>query len=102
MISGKPVWAETSVTASPASISALAEPPVESSATPRSARKRAKATRPVLSETEISARVMGISVIGSQGPSGGGQRLGQAVIGHDPRQRGAQQIGLAPFRCRLE
>src|SRR5689334_15765984 len=41
----------------PASASSRAVPPVESSATPRTASARAKSTMPVLSETESSARV---------------------------------------------
>src|SRR5205085_6091023 len=45
-----------SFTASPASRSALAVPPVEISSTPAAASVWAKVTRPVLSETESSAR----------------------------------------------
>jgi hypothetical protein len=48
-ISGKPVTLATSATGKPASAIALAEPPVETSATPRSTSARAKSTRPVLS-----------------------------------------------------
>src|SRR5512139_1371564 len=55
-ISGKPVYSLTSITARPASRSALAVPPVESSSTPAPASARAKSTRPVLSETESRAR----------------------------------------------
>ena len=56
IISGKPVRSETSRTASPASASALAVPPVETSSTPRAASAWAKGTSPVLSETESRAR----------------------------------------------
>src|SRR5512139_2809797 len=55
-ISGKPVYSLTSITARPASRSALAVPPVESSSTPALASVRAKSTRPVLSDTESRAR----------------------------------------------
>src|SRR5512135_2618794 len=55
-ISGKPVYSLTSITARPASRSALAVPPVDSSSTPASASARAKSTRPVLSDTESRAR----------------------------------------------
>src|ERR1700676_3444043 len=42
-----------------ASRNAFAEPPVDRISTPRSASTRANATRPDLSETEISARLIG-------------------------------------------
>src|SRR5262245_58974924 len=58
MISGKPVWSETSVTFTPASRSALAEPPVDRISTPRPARYWPNSTSPALSDTEISARPM--------------------------------------------
>src|SRR5258706_3521538 len=58
MISGKPVYAETSRTAIPALRNACAVPPVDSSSTPRAARPRANSTRPCLSETDSSARVI--------------------------------------------
>ena len=45
-------------TSRPASRSAVAVPPVETSSTPRSASPRAKSTIPVLSETDSSARWM--------------------------------------------
>ncbi len=51
-----PVTAATSVTRNPAASSVCAVPPVETSATPRAARAPAKATMPLLSLTEISAR----------------------------------------------
>src|SRR5262245_8596767 len=57
-ISGKPVTCATSVTGSPASASSLAVPPVDTSATPRWCSARAKSTTPVLSDTEINARVI--------------------------------------------
>ena len=49
----------TSVTGSPASASARAEPPVETSATPRDTSARANGASPCLSLTEISARRIG-------------------------------------------
>ena len=55
-ISGKPVSSATSFTGSPSARSAAAVPPVEISSTPISCSARANATRPVLSETESSAR----------------------------------------------
>ena len=58
-ISGKPVCSDTSFTGTPASRSALAEPPVDRISTPLAASACANGTRPVLSETEISARRMG-------------------------------------------
>ena len=58
MISGKPVCSETSTTGTPAARIALAEPPVDRISTPFSARNRASASSPVLSDTEISARRM--------------------------------------------
>jgi hypothetical protein len=56
MISGKPVKSSIARTPSPASASAAAVPPVETSSTPSSARPRAKSTTPRLSETDSSAR----------------------------------------------
>ena len=56
MISGKPVKSAIERTAMPASASAPAVPPVETISTPSSASPRAKSTRPVLSETDSSAR----------------------------------------------
>ena len=55
-ISGDPVTSATSVTSIPASRSAAAVPPLETSSTPSSRRPRAKATTPVLSNTASSAR----------------------------------------------
>src|ERR687887_965225 len=56
MISGNPVRSVIERTSRPASSSARAVPPVETSSTPSSARPRAKSTIPALSETEMSAR----------------------------------------------
>src|SRR5438309_11807056 len=64
MISGNPVTSTTSATGNPASRSVFAVPPVEIRVTLRSASARANSTSPVLSETEISARRIGRSVIG--------------------------------------
>src|SRR5829696_10069280 len=58
MISGKPVKPSIGRTSRPASLSADAVPPVETSSTPRSASPRAKSTIPVLSETESTARAI--------------------------------------------
>ena len=56
---GKPVTLDTSTTGSPASASTLAVPPVEISSMPSETSFVAKGTRPVLSETESSARRIG-------------------------------------------
>src|SRR5437762_3061909 len=71
MISGKPVSSATSVTGNPASLSAFAVPPVETSVTSRCTRARANSISPVLSETEISARrtvrrVMGLLLLAKE------------------------------------
>src|SRR5665213_545981 len=58
-ISGNWVTEATSSTASPASASALAVPPVEINLTPWRTRPWTKGTRPLLSETESSARATG-------------------------------------------
>jgi hypothetical protein len=55
-ISGKPVTAATSVTGSPAARNARAVPPVETSSKPRRTSPAPNSVRPVLSETERSAR----------------------------------------------
>ena len=47
----------------PASLSAEAVPPVESSSTPNSWRPFAKSTNPVLSDTESSARLIAIMIV---------------------------------------
>src|SRR5690606_20630054 len=59
IISGKPVASLTSLTGSPASRIARAVPPVDSSSMPRADSARARSTRPVLSETDSSARRTG-------------------------------------------
>ncbi len=55
-ISGEPVTAATSVTGRPASRSARAVPPVDTSSKPWPTRPRPSSTSPVLSETDSSAR----------------------------------------------
>src|SRR5881275_3285959 len=55
-ISGKPVYSSIARMSMPWSRSSRAVPPVETISTPRSARPRAKSTRPRLSETVSSAR----------------------------------------------
>ena len=59
IISGKPVASATSCTSRPASRSTLADPPVESSATPRTAKALPRSSNPTLSDTEIRARRSG-------------------------------------------
>src|SRR6202521_6083952 len=61
MISGKPVYSATSLTATPWRVNSLAVPPVDSSSMPRSFSSRANSTIPVLSETLSSARRTGVS-----------------------------------------
>src|SRR5829696_4317715 len=58
MISGKPVKSSIGRTSRPASFSAVAVPPVETSSTPSAASPRAKSTIPVLSETDSTARAI--------------------------------------------
>src|SRR5687768_9398037 len=58
MISGKPVKSSIGRTWSPASASAEAVPPVETSSTPSAASPRAKSTIPVLSDTDRTARAI--------------------------------------------
>ena len=55
-ISGKPVTSATSVTSRPSERNARAVPPVETSSKPIPASARANGTRPLLSETDSSAR----------------------------------------------
>src|SRR5947209_6323496 len=74
-ISGKPVCVATSVTASPASASSLAVPPVESRSMPSALSSRASSTTPVLSETEISA-----CIASSRGCRGEAPSLDQLVL----------------------
>src|SRR4029079_12924626 len=56
MISGKPVYVDTSMTGMPASVSARAVPPVLRISTLRATSARANSTSPVLSETYSRAR----------------------------------------------
>jgi len=61
IISGNPVTSATLVTGRPAAAIAVAVPPVEMSWNPcPSTRLRAKASRPVLSETLRIARIFGV------------------------------------------
>ena len=61
---GGEVWMETSMTVRPASRSSLdTVPPVERSSTFWDARYLQKGTMLVLSETEIRARVMGMTLV---------------------------------------
>src|SRR5690606_31329061 len=69
IISGKPVSSATSRTARPSFSMAARVPPVETSSTPSSASWRAAASRPVLSDREISART-GRTASGEGGKSG--------------------------------
>ncbi len=62
-ISGKPVYADTSVTFRPSFCSSFAVPPVDSSSTPSAARARASSTIPDLSETLRSARVTFVTTL---------------------------------------
>src|SRR3954454_3869473 len=57
IISGNPVTSDTFRTGMPAAAIARAVPPVDTSSTPRPASPRAKASRPVLSETLRIARI---------------------------------------------
>src|ERR1044071_2223943 len=57
IISGKPGTSDIPMTGSPASASALAVPPVDTSSHFLSDRTRANGTRPVLSETLSNARM---------------------------------------------
>src|SRR5258708_7490631 len=97
MISGKPVYAETSRTAIPALRSAWAVPPVDSSSTPRAARPRAKSPRPCLSETDSSARVIAMDGWGLQallGESHRAQFLAQRGAGDAEDHGGLALIAL--------
>src|SRR5664279_5146808 len=89
-ISGKPVWSATSVTAIPAAAISLAVPPVDSSVTPSACNSRASSTMPVLSETEISACMLGarsrsldelvLDQLAAQGVAVDAQPLGGAAL----------------------
>src|SRR4029453_6805173 len=97
MISGKPVWSLTSITFSPASRNALAEPPVDRISTPCPASALPSSTRPSLSETEISARsIRAISGVGE------GVYWGLADMAGllDPRAGGlkAADLRVRPFQ----
>ena len=64
IISGKPVYCSMGTTWTPASSSTRAVPPVEITSTPNSSSSAlTKATTPVLSVTETSARLMGVSAM---------------------------------------
>src|SRR6185312_3086484 len=103
MISGKPVWAETSRTGTPLAASSFAVPPVESISMLRFASARASSTMPVLSDTERSARRT-VNTLGAsrqaqflqllaQGPAVDSQNAGGAalvtfrIVQHDAEQR---------------
>src|SRR6267142_3118675 len=87
--SGKPVSSATSRTLNPASRSAVAVPPVETILTPWRASPCASSRRPVLSETERSARETRIELTA---PSGAGSpRHGS------PRDHGERFL-VAPAR----
>jgi hypothetical protein len=62
MISGKPVCAETSVTATPPFCSSVAVPPVDRIAIPRRCRVWANSSKPSLLETLSSARRIGFGI----------------------------------------
>src|SRR5690242_12171321 len=87
-ISAKPVCAATSVTATPASASSFAVPPVERRRTPSVASARASSTTPVLSETEISACIA--TLRRARAPS-----LDELVLEELPPQRVA--VDAEPF-----
>src|SRR5690606_37986304 len=57
--SGKPVRSATSVTGMPSPSMSVADPPVETIATPASCSPRTRSSRPVLTKTEMSARRTG-------------------------------------------
>src|SRR5688572_8848040 len=90
MISGKPVTAETSVTARPALPIARAVPPVEISSKPSAASSRASSTMPVLSDAESNARRAFGLAISSGGQSVFAQLLAQGpAIDAEDRRRAA-------------
>src|SRR3954470_7981578 len=115
MISGKPVKSSMARTSMPASVSAVAVPPVETISTPSSASPRAKSTMPRLSETDSSARWMRTAP-GAVGASGEvSEAMGPMVFGcppsvprgaargvlDDPRQQ-PRQLGALGRRQRRE
>src|SRR5438132_13326300 len=63
MISGKSVTVETSLTGTPAAFRVCAVPPIEMRSTPAPTRALAKSISPVLSDTEIRARLIFVRVI---------------------------------------
>src|SRR5829696_270141 len=93
IISGKPVRSDTSSTTRPASASARRVPPVETRATPRSASARAKGRRPVLSDTERSARVTRFRSLGIAAPEGGAGKRRDIT-----KAAGAKRDYLSPRR----
>src|SRR5258708_7571376 len=98
IISGKPVWAETSVTATPALAIAAAEPPVDRISTPCRARPCASSIRPVLSDTEIKARCgfrrASPDILTSAGQPGRGH-LDSSKLRNKMREQ-LQDVGAAP------
>src|SRR5271156_1798967 len=103
IISGKPVWADTSTTSMPALAIAAAEPPVDRISTPCRASPSASSIRPVLSETEIRARCGLIrassGILHSAAELGRG---GAGELGHQMGERGERIGGAARARRRLE
>src|SRR5580704_16581977 len=109
IISGKPVKSPTSSTFSPASLSVLRVPPVETSSMPKPDNARANSTTPVLSETEMSARdarrsssVIGVPTLSQRQPL---QRQSWLLFARAPRRAGTcrrRRIGLlkAPLHAR--
>ncbi len=94
-ISGKPVTAETAITGTPASSSAVAVPPVDTISTPSRPSPAANSASPCLSETDTRARRTG-NIAGSSRPgpsraSAAGLGARQAAL--EPRQ--AQRLGPA-------
>src|SRR5664280_480048 len=85
IISGKPVSAATSMTSRPASFSALAVPPVDTSSTPKPASAVAKSMRPVLSDTDSKARTMRRGWLIMM--YGLAQEVGESVFGRAPSSR---------------
>src|SRR3954453_1323596 len=101
MISGKPVKAEIPRTGIPACSKAAAVPPVDTSSTSSSASPRAKSIRPVLSDTDSSARRMRTSpgcvtrgTLTIDDDSARQRRVPPDRAGGDPAHRLAQQLVL--------
>ena len=93
---GKPVTAATSVTGRPASRSARAVPPVDTSSNPRATRPRPKSARPALSETDSSAR-RGAGTRASARPGRSGRPAGRARPVSAPASSAA--TGAGSSRC---